>query len=96
VDSSFHLHSQNTYACIHRFRGTKNILIANYTIGKNPEGQVTIFTRGMDEIMYILIMNDKERIPIPFKSLSDDSLQGRKPDRDLTEPDIHIIITTGA
>lgn len=73
------------HICTPRFRGTKTVIIDFFNIGKTSDGKTLILAKGMDGIMYSLIVNDQPSIPIPFNP-SDESLQRKKSDEDLTEP----------
>jgi hypothetical protein len=61
--------------CSPRYRGSKRITIDFYRIRNTSEGQISILAKGMDGIMYSLVVNDQPSIPIPFSPPTSEHLK---------------------
>ncbi len=67
------------------FKGVKDIPIDHFYETKTEEGDTMLMAWGLDGIQYRLPVRSKSDVFIPIV-VSDENLQGRKSDEDLTEP----------
>ncbi|GEM_PF-3064319 len=73
------------HVCSPRFRGMRTILVDFCSVGKTRDGQTLIHARGMDGILYSLIVDGQPSIPIPFEPTKRDVTDG-EPNDGVTEP----------
>jgi len=80
------------HICTPRFRGSERILIDYYCKTRDDEGREIIQAKGMDGIIYSLIVSNTESVPLPFDPSAKRTVTEGEPNGDVTEPASNMFI----